>query len=632
MVAPVGRRWQSPRAHDAADHPGGYNRRVDPTRQSSEGESVTAALDGTIRPPTEAATLPQRYMVRCDDTGWYLTCLEAPNVAVRLDRRTSVTAQAARRASAGTIYLDGAAQCEPFLDTGRRVYNLDHHEGCVRPFTLATCEQALVLVRKGLDLRAGEWTVICGEPDLDTVLAIWVLLNHARLFTQDPRVRNRVIPLIRVEGAIDALGFDLLDLTGLPEELVVATQATIDRLRARELALKRDGTWSDSDPAEYAVAVLREIDKLVYSPEDFTGLTEVEELGRVALRGDRIAVLCRSEVGIYETERHLRRVHSERVGIILLQKNSSTYTLRQVDPFLHAGLAPLYDRLNQLDPAVTAQARWGGSSDIGGSPRDRGTRLQPEDLLEVCRRVYRPSRTRGRFARLVQVVALAGAAALLAGLAGGSGIVAAFSARFFSLGPARPLDIAAVVALLAVAILGTAARRFPRAFGLRLPHGLRWMVPLLPLVVIAAVAGGAWTPVPVSLTLPPGGAGRLAFASLALAAACELLFRGALHGLLADVWPAPGPPGAWRLSPPVVVCALLSAAAWPVLMPIPFAMLSSPYGIVLAARFGIAGIGLGLACGLARERSGSVLAPLALHAAAAAGVWPVLLAAAQHGP
>lgn len=584
-------------------------------------------LDGASLRSPDVVALPQRYLVRSDDTGWYLTCVEAPNLTVRLDRKTSVTAQVARRANAGTIYLDGAAQCEPFLDTQRRVYNLDHHEGCVRPFTLATCEQALVLVSKGLDLRAGEWTIVCGEPDLDTLLAIWVLLNHTRLVAPDSEIRNRVIPLIRVEGAIDALGLDLLGLTGLPEELIAATRTTIDRLRGRELALKRDGRWTDTDPAEYAVGVLRGIDELVYSAEDFAGLTEVEELGRVGLRGDRIAVLCRSEVGIYEAESHLRRVHGERLGIILLQKDSSTYTLRQVDPFLPTGLAALYDQLNQLDPAVTPEARWGGSSDIGGSPRDRGTRLRPDDLLEVCRRVYRPAGGRERVARLVQVIALAVAATLFAGFVGGSGMVAWLSADVhLTAGPVRPLRLAATLALIAVAILGLAARRFPRAFGLRLPRGLGWMVPLLPVVVVAALAGGAWTPVPVAFTLPLEGPVRLALVSLALASACELLFRGALHGLLAEVWAAPRPRGAWRLSPPAVVTALLSAAAWPVLIPVPLAALTGPHGIVLAARFGLAGIGLGLACALARERSGSLLAPVILHAVAAAGVWPVLLA------
>jgi hypothetical protein len=66
---------------------------------------------------------------------------------VRIKRGFCLTASAAQSAAPGSIFLDGAAQAGPFMDTRREVYNLDHHEGCVRPFTLATCEQALVLVR-----------------------------------------------------------------------------------------------------------------------------------------------------------------------------------------------------------------------------------------------------------------------------------------------------------------------------------------------------------------------------------------------------------------------------------------------------------------------------------------------------
>jgi len=570
--------------------------------------------------------------MRSDAAGWYITCIEAPNVAVRMDRKATTSAQVARRAGSGTIFLDGAAQCEPFLDTQRRVYNLDHHEGCVRPFTLATCEQALILVRKGLDLRSGEWTVVGGEPDLDTVLAIWILLNHARLTDPDPAVRRRLIPLIRVEGAIDALGLELLELTGLPEELVESVRVTIDGLRGEELALKRAGKWSETDPAEHTVKVLRALDALAYTAEDFEGLTEVEELGRVSLAGNRVAVMCRSEAGIYEAERHLRRVHGDRVGLVLLQTGSSSYTLRQVDPFLPTGLEALYERLNQLDPAVTSDARWGGSSDIGGSPRDRGTRLRPEDLLEICRRVYRPVPLSGRLVRLAEVVGLAGSAVAAAGLVGGAGPVSALAIDLgLVAGPPRLLRSAAAVAVIAVALLALAARRFPRAYGLRLPRSLAW-ASLLPVAALASLAGGAWAPVPLALVLPPGGAARVAVTAIALAVACELLFRGALHGLLAEVWSVPRPDGRWRLSMPGAISAVLSAASWLVLMPIPLAAFAGSAGIALAARFVVAGLGLGVVCAAARERSGSLLAPAALHAAAAAGVWPVILALIQNGP
>ena len=39
-----------------------------------------------------------------------------------------------------------------YLDNSSKLYNLDHHEGCERAFTLATCEQALLMVYSGVEL------------------------------------------------------------------------------------------------------------------------------------------------------------------------------------------------------------------------------------------------------------------------------------------------------------------------------------------------------------------------------------------------------------------------------------------------------------------------------------------------
>src|SRR2546422_3724966 len=128
-------------------------------RVGMDGSEAREAEGRVPHPAGGAAAelaLPDRYRVKRDDTGAVLTCVEAPTVSVRVQRGFTVTAAAARSAAPGSIFLDGAAQGEPFLDPKREVYNLDHHEGCVRSFLLATCEQSMVLIRKGLDLRNEE--------------------------------------------------------------------------------------------------------------------------------------------------------------------------------------------------------------------------------------------------------------------------------------------------------------------------------------------------------------------------------------------------------------------------------------------------------------------------------------------
>ena len=565
--------------------------------------------------------IPMRYQVRDDEGRRSLTSVEAPNIAVRIERGLSLSASAARKYPEHTIFLDGVANAEPFLDTARRQYNLDHHEGCVRSFTLATCEQAMVLVRRGLDLSGERWTVLANEPDLDTVLAIWVLLNHRRLADAGSEVRGRVMPLVRLQGVIDAHGFELADLTGFPVALQRSTRERIDELRTPELEVKRQGRWGEVDLLEHTAAVLLAIDQMVYTARDFEGLEEVEELDRVPIGADRFAVICRSALGIYELEQYLKKVHEERIGLIILERTEREYTIRQVDPFLPTPLEGLYDRLNLIDPAVLGANRWGGGSDIGGSPRNAGTRLEVRDIAAICRWVYRPPAAIRRLQRLGLALLVGGAVAggAVAGAAwSGIGVLPELARLHQS---AALLRFPVLFAALAVVALGLAVRRrAPRLLGLRRPRWDRW-VWWAPVAVLAAASGGSVAPLWVGDGPPPPGPEALGFglALVLVAVATELLFRGVVHGLLVEVYPVMVPGGRRYPSVPLAVSSLGSTllALW--LAPRGHDLLVAgplPWAATLAAA-----LVLSLACGVARERSGSVMAAAALHVVAVLAAW-----------
>ena len=231
-------------------------------------DAVTEALP---KRPVTRKMLPVRYQVKEDDDGRYLTCVEASNIFVRIDRSLSVSASSARKYPKGTIFLDGAAKGEPFIDASRGVYNLDHHEGCVRSFTLSTCEQAMIVIRKGLDLDGERWTVWANDPDLDTVLAVWLLLNHRRIDEDGSLARKKIMPIVRLQGVIDAHGFELKDLTAFPDNLQEAALTVINGLRSEEIELKKDNRWGEADFLEFTVSSLQKLDELVFTPLDFEG-------------------------------------------------------------------------------------------------------------------------------------------------------------------------------------------------------------------------------------------------------------------------------------------------------------------------------------------------------------------------
>jgi hypothetical protein len=70
-------------------------------------------------------------------------------------------------------------------------------------------------------------------------------------------------------------------------------------------------------------------------------------------------------------------------------------------------MAVLYRHLNKIDPAAKKTADgenlWGGSSMIGGSPRQTGSELPPEQILEALRKVY--GREISAFKRWIQRLA-----------------------------------------------------------------------------------------------------------------------------------------------------------------------------------------------------------------------------------
>ena len=99
-------------------------------------------------------------------------------------------------------------------------------------------------------------------------------------------------------------------------------------------------------------------------------------------------------------------------------------------------------------------------------------------------------------------------------------------------------------------------------------------------------------------------------ALVTLPVAGELIFRGLVQGSLLTSFPIQKCGGPWFLSRPAVIAAALYAAWGAVLQHLPVAltqtMLGGPAPILGALVFGVA-------AGLARERSESIVSPILLH-------------------
>jgi hypothetical protein len=558
--------------------------------------------------------LPDRYIIKSNGDERVLICLESPNLNIHMEVGLSVSGSMARKSPGGTIFLDGAAQCEPFMDHERQVYNLDHHEGCVRPFTLATCEQTLVMYMKGLDLQGREWNVYANEPDLDTLLAIWILLNHARIGSQDITQRRILFALVRYEGIIDALGLELKELCALPPELVRKLQRVIDHLRSDELVLKKEGRWGQTDLLIYSASILHKIDQIFYKPSDFADFKGIEELARVELTDQRIATVVEADMGIYEIEPHLNKLYGNRLGVVFLKKGLESYTVRQMDLFMPITLEDIYERLNFMDPAVkcrTQTNKWGGAADIGGSPRETGTRLSPSEIAHCCRDAAKRlgfGQQLHRFGMTAAMVALM--------------TLTAYAVRLYwnpaqwfpgtHLNPLWSLPYTGFVLSLLV-VTGSALIIIsycrPWQFGWIRPVGNQWWL-ILPVALLSGLAGGIW--IPRGLIAEQGGMYALMLWGVGIPLAAELLFRSLAHGLLTQGARIQRNDSRWFISWPLLGSVLLYTGFILIMtMSTDQALLQPPYWrlaqvLLSAALFGIS-------AGMVRERSQSLFPAILFH-------------------
>lgn len=339
----------------------------------------------------------RRYRVEERESGRVVISGNAPNIVLHIQQGLTVDARGRKRFGPRTIFLDGVYDGAPFLDNEAKHYSLDHHAGCIRGFTLSTCEQAVVVLLQGLPLSSGMWDVYVNDPDLDSMLAAWVLFNHIELLKNDRALLRVAMPLIRLEGVIDSHGTDKQILAAMPEELLTKTKARLDDLMAEERRLKGAGAWLSADWPAYACKTFEAVDRLVFPDGTLDKLLELQERGRAVLHDDRVALLLESPLGIYEVESRLKDRLGENLGVIVLKTGEGRYTLRLVDAFLPKDLTACYKALNKADPMVNTSGaepnQWGGSGDIGGAPRKTGTGLSEPEILEVLEQVLGPRRS-----------------------------------------------------------------------------------------------------------------------------------------------------------------------------------------------------------------------------------------------
>lgn len=277
-----------------------------------------------------------------------------------------------------SIGLDGYVSGEPFLELGESgpYRNFNHHESVDRSCTSATCEQVRRAVILGLyDLYKGEHgpraNVYVNDCDQDVCLATWILFNPSR--SAEPWVRT----LAYIEDLLDmsAGGFPMPEERDLLGEVRwVFEPYTGQRPNMTEL--------NADDMSDIIHEVHERIERFLLGTGDSVPLFgEYREIG-----GGPGWTLVEID------HQHARQKMIEagiKAAIELFSRPGEPYLYsiwRRSEYIVDFPVAEILDRLNEVED-LTPPDGWGGSENVGGSPRGRGSTLGPQEVEEVVNEV-----------------------------------------------------------------------------------------------------------------------------------------------------------------------------------------------------------------------------------------------------
>jgi membrane protease YdiL (CAAX protease family) len=393
----------------------------------------------------------------------------------------------------------------------------------------------------------------------------------------------------------------------------------IDYLRIEEIDLKKNATWEKKDNFEYTALILQKIDSIIYRSEDFLDFKELKELARVELACNRIAIVIEADQGIYELEAPLQRAYGERLGLAILKRGEGLFTLRRLDPFMPGDLSDVYPILNYMDPVVRSRKnsnQWGGSGDIGGSPRGIPTKLSPVEIAHACRDAFRnPSAAVYSFHffyALAVACAITGAA-FISNLFVSSSPWFSNTAASILISKTYISFFVALIIFAAVCIVLISRMRLWQ-FGIRVPMGKDWWI-LLPVMVLSAMGNGVYFPNSALYLLNINE--TILYIFIAIPLASELLFRGLAYGILAEGTPTKGFNSRWFISYPVIASAILYTSFIICLVFLP-KFFNGALQLESFPETAFAAFTFGLANGIVRERSHSIFPAILFHTIAIA--------------
>lgn len=275
-----------------------------------------------------------------------------------------------------SIGLDGYVYGAPWFESNGPWCSFNHHEEVDRLATRATCGQVSMAIRQGLFStfrdELGQPTVNAFVNDCDEdVCTSWFLLKNEHL------VQNSSFPslnrLVYMEDALDSTAGAYPFSSDLPilEQLAWVFQPY------RQFRLM--GGLSKRDPNAF-LGIITDVENRIMRHIVGSGEKINLDMRYKKIGGGKSWIMI-EEIGMHAKTGLFGDKNLAFVSVHKRDDNNWTYTIGKMSPFVDFDIPKIFEILNKEENC--GSDCWGGGNTIGGSPRIKGSTLNPDKISEI---------------------------------------------------------------------------------------------------------------------------------------------------------------------------------------------------------------------------------------------------------
>lgn len=280
-----------------------------------------------------------------------------------------------------SIALDGYVQ-GPEVDLAHRRISCDHHAGCIRMFTSATCQQVLDMLLLGFDPTP--YTAYINDVDGDTVLSVWLLQTSSPGRTLD---NEWIKALVAGVGKMDAHGpaYPVGTMNDVVRAFYDVVMAPVNRAH-------RHKTYATADLKTLLDECLALMQPFISNPRSSRADSARRMYSltseKTTKSGTVLAVVTSQDFVfdlLYEAGITAALCYRQ------LPDGSWEYTLGKKSDLVDVPVGPHTTPGTMLHALAQAEPGWGGGSTIGGAPRNADgsrSKLSPNEVLTILLPFY----------------------------------------------------------------------------------------------------------------------------------------------------------------------------------------------------------------------------------------------------